>query len=553
MRLYRFAILAAAIATVPVCHAAAQDTGAIAYHLDTIMHGDDLAAVELTIHFKANASGQTELDLPSDWGGGDKFYDRLKQIEIEGAESITTPSPDIRLIVSKPNASLTVRYRVEANRVRGDDVPYKTTFSYPVVAPDWFFIAGPSLIATVHGREKEKIAFDWTLPSGWTGATNLEYPLSTDTSSGPEQSILMPGRDVHIVSMKVPSGDLRIAWRGQFNFTQDDFNQATHDIIAAEQAFWGEGQAHFLVALSPLDAEPDHQSIRGSGLGDAFPIVATPNADIKALKVVLAHEYFHSWNPERLGGFDDNAQEGSEYWFTEGFTDYYGRKLAFDSGAVDAAEFTSEWNATLAAYAASPYRTSPNAIVAEKFWSDSHIYKLPYQRGAILAALLDARWRTQGKSLDGFMHVLRDQIKADDSLQAKHPNLLERLDRAAKAYDVDFADLIEGYIMAGDDIILPADAFGPGFNVVTEDIPVNDFGYDLAKSKAAGVFVDVDPNGPAYAAGLRDGMKRVSSEGGADSHSLLTWHVIDLDGKPRDITYMPAGKARLRRQKLVAK
>lgn len=517
------------------------------------MRGHDLAAVELTIRFKANASGQTELDLPSKWdGGGDHFYDRLKNLQIDGAESVTAPNPAERLIVSQPNASIVVRYRVETNRARGDNVPLKDTFDYPVLAPDWFLITGPSLIATIAGRDRARFVFDWSLPSGWSGASNLEHPTTADTHFDPTQSVFIAGRYVHVVTMKEPYGDLRIAWRGQFHFRQDDFNRATHDIIAAEQRFWGEGQSHFLVTLTPLDAEPGHLSIRGSGFGDSFPIVATPNADLGHLKVLLAHEYFHSWNPERLGGFDNDQKESLEYWFTEGFTDYYARKLAYRSGAIDAAEFARQWNAMFAAYAASPYRTAPNTVMAERS-SDSALYKLPYQRGALLAALLNARWRAQGKSLDGFMHVMRDQIKADDRRHAKHLTLPERLDRAARAYGVDFGDAIERYITKGEELYLPADTFGPDFSVVTEEVPVTDYGYDVAKSKAAGVFVGVDPKGPAYAAGLRDGMKRVSAEGGKDSQSPLTWHVIDLDGNPRDITYMPAGKTFLRRQKLVVK
>lgn len=537
--------------TVGARPALAQDKGTVSYHLETVMHGEDLTAVKLVMRFKADAKGQAELDLPSEWGGGQAFYKRLEDLTIEGAQSVTAPSPAVRMIKAPAGATLTASYMVEANRTRGQDVPLDSNYTYPVVAPDWFYIAGPSLIATVKGQDPAKARFDWTLPQGWTGATNLQHALSQETGQSEEQSVFLAGKDVHIATLKVPDGELRIAWRGRFNFTSDAFNTATHDIIAAEQGFWGEGQRHFLVTLSVSDTQPGRSSIRGSGLGDAFAMVATPDADLNRLRVILAHEYFHSWNPIRLGGFDEGDDERAEYWFSEGFTDYYGRKLAYESGAVDASVFASEWNEALAAYAASPYRTSPNAVIVEKFWTDGQVQKLPYQRGALLAVWLDKRWHAQSKSLDGFMHVLRDQARADARVHAPHMTLSARLNRAAQAYGVDFGDLIDRYMIRGEAMELPEDAFGPRFKVMTDEVPVLDLGYDVDKSRAAGTFVGVEPDGPAYAAGLREGMKRVSSDGNVDSRTVLTWHVLDLEGKPRDIVYTPAGKATVPQQKLV--
>ena len=55
----------------------------------------------------------------------------------------------------------------------------------------------------------------------------------------------------------------------------------------------------------------------------------------------------------------------------------------------------------------------------------------------------------------------------------------------------------------------------------------------------------VDPNGSAYAAGLRDGMRLLRLDLGAhgDARVPLSYRVDD-GGKMREISYFPAGKRR---------
>lgn len=525
----------------------------INYHIEPLMNGNDLTSIEIVISFEANNNGKTILTLPSEWGGGVRLYENIKNIRVIGANSIAEIKPETRIIYSRAKAHIVVRYRIDVNRARGEEIPIESTFSNPVLAPDWFFIAGPTFIATLEGRNSDKISFSWNLPHLWNGATNLESTNLVGADFDATQSIFIAGRDVQIAKMKVPYGDLRIAWRGKFGFTSQEFNRAAHDIIASEQMFWAEGQRHFLVALAPLEARDDWSSIRGSGLGNSFPIVTTPNNSVKQLKVILAHEYFHSWNPMLLGGFDESSAETSQYWFSEGFTDFYGRKMAYESGTIDAAEFVSQWNTALAEYAASPYRSAPNSVVVnEQFWNDRDVRKLPYQRGAMFAALLNAKWRSERKSLDGLMRILRSQTKLDKKLHLKSPPLEQRLSRAAKSYGVDFGELIKQYMINGKYIILPDDTFALEFKIVTENVSTIDYGYDVAKSRAAGYFVGVKPNGNAFAAGLRDGMKRVSSSGGTDSKLPITWRVIDGEGKEREIVYLPSNVVSIR-QRLVFK
>ncbi|EGF92749.1 M61 glycyl aminopeptidase family protein [Asticcacaulis biprosthecium C19] len=534
--------------------AAAQVTGPVTYRLRAVTAGENLTALELRVDFRLGADGRAVVDLPSSWGGGSHIYERLKDVRVTGAQSVELSGPESRVITGRPKAKITLSYHLEVNRTAGQGAPADTNFTYPVLAPDGFYITGPGLMPLIRDTDPKDIRFSWTLPQGWQGATNLEHALSTDTTDGVDQSILLAGRNVTVRHVALPTGELRIAATGHFDrFSAEAFDTAVATIVATEQTFWGDGPEHFLVTLAPTERRVDGRSIRGTGLGDAFAIVTAPNTDLTDLKTILAHEYFHTWSPVRLGGLDAGDAESAGYWFSEGFTDFYARRFALESGVIDGDSFVAQWNDVLLAYALSPHRTTPNAIVSEAFWNDPAAHQLPYQRGAILAALLDRRWRAQGRSLDGFMLALRDASRITPGAAPTPAPLLERLNKVALDYGVELDDLVQKHVINGDEILLPAETFGDRFTVVSTCLPAYDLGYDPARSRAAGYFAGVDPDGPAYRAGLRDGMKRirVDSAGTGDSQDEITVETEGDGGAPLTLRFKPEGKATVCRQRLV--
>ena len=56
---------------------------------------------------------------------------------------------------------------------------------------------------------------------------------------------------------------------------------------------------------------------------------------------LFAHEHFHSWTG---GKIRNNEQEELNYWWTEGFTEYYSRVLALRSGGLSIEEFINDCN-----------------------------------------------------------------------------------------------------------------------------------------------------------------------------------------------------------------
>ncbi len=121
---------------------------------------------------------------------------------------------------------------------------------------------------------------------------------------------------------------------------------------------------------------------------------------------LLAHEMFHEWNgheirlaqPERLG-----------YWFSEGFSDFCARGLLLRAELVTEDEYVELWNRRLSEYAKNPQRNAPASRIEEAFWSDANVGSLPYQRGDLVALLVDRAIASRSggqRSLDDLMRAL---------------------------------------------------------------------------------------------------------------------------------------------------
>ena len=528
-------------------HAAPDPT--VHYSLKPLLTAGQMTAVEFEMRFQATQA-QTEVDLP-DFGAGHYYqYRAFKDVDVIGATAVAIPSdqPGHRLITAAPGAQITVRFHVDANRKAGEEAPVATDMTYPVIGPARFIIMGETVWPHVEGGDDRPATFAADMPTGWAFASNLENLAEMGGTAGDVlKTILIGGSDVHVEAIQTPHTRLRIASAGRFDFTLADFDDRVERVVATEQAFWNDGQPDYLVTLAAT--EPGPQSIHGEAMNGAFATTTVPDAPLEAVTFNLAHEYFHSWNMRKLGQYAP-GHEALSYWFSEGFTDYYGRKLALKAGVVSLDQFVAEWNTSLSRYAGSPHKLAPNSDLDSHYGTDANWTKAVYDRGAILAVYLNAEWRPRGVTLDRFMHGLRDQVAADPSLAVMPTR--QRIATVAAGLGVPADDDLTRFIDKGEAITLPVDAFGGCVRVVTETVPDVDYGFDLNAFRQTHIFNGVKTDSPAYAAGLRDGMSFLTfkDKDPYDGSVPVTFEVRDPDGKTRTVTYQPLGKTTHIRQQL---
>lgn len=512
----------------------------VAYEVSPHFEHGQLEGLDVKLRLRAGPDGRVRLNLPDASAGVSELWRYLEDLKVQGASAVTAPKPSVRLIEAKPGAPITVRYRV----VSAYSAPAHQLESYkPQIWRDSFWIYGEALFAYPSGAKTA--TFRWIgAPSGFGFASSLERPgggtLRLDELI---ESVSVGGSGLTVSRADIEGAPVRVASLGPFDVGNDALAQMSLRVIAAERGFWGGHEDPFLVVLDPLPSAPGSISVHGEGRAGAFDIQAGVNTPLGYFKELLAHEYFHTWNSRRLGDIHDGDAERADYWFSEGFTDFYARRLSLRSGVFSLEEFVSDWNQMLGEYASSPTRAAPNARVVADFWKDPDVQKLPYRRGAILAATWDRelRVRSGGKvGLDDIMHAMRDRAARLGSKSPKAPELFEA---TIRGFGLDVRPDLERLVEKGGAAMLPKDAFGGCITVTTREAPRFEVGYEVETRGGVRMLSKVDPAGPAYAAGLRDGMVYVRRVSGGPGNSAEPWKLrVSENGQEREVSYLPAGK-----------
>lgn len=520
----------------------------LAYKMTPVALSDGSRALDVEIRLRGDADGETELFMPSVWAGSSELWRHSTGLRVRGANGIGGPQ-DRPVIRHRPGARLKVRYRIVSAYAEDPGFAYEK--ARPMVRDDWFFVHGESVFARPGGSDERPARFRWgKLPKGWSVASDLDHLGGKPTTlANMINTVAIGGAKLSVVRRDLRGAPLRVAVLGRWNFTPDELADTVAPIVAAEDAFWGDSSTPFLIAMAPLGELPSGLTYSGTGRADAFSIASTSAFELRQAIRFLAHEYMHSWVPIALGAMPEE-DEPRDYWFSEGFNDYLAAKVLLRTGIWSLADWAADKNETLLRYGGSPAKTADGAEIARRFWTDSAVQQVSYDRGHLLAAKLDAEIaaRSGGKqSLEG---VLRVQRRAAESSSELATALFRKTLLAETGIDID-ADL-ERYARRGEPLLLPEDLFGDCARLVTERRKVFTRGYDAdATRRAGGVIVGVDPDGPAYAAGLRDGMQLVRRESGkiGDATVELAYRVTD-GGVERVIGFMPEGKGEFELQRL---
>ncbi|MBX7248577.1 MAG: hypothetical protein K1X35_05930 [Caulobacteraceae bacterium] len=558
MRRWLLAGLACIIASgTGVARSAAPEPAAldpIAYEVSPEVSAGQLTGLVVRMSLKGDADGLTNLRMPDRWSGAEELYRAIHDVTATGARLKKVSASEYQLAAA-PGAPITLSYRVRQDfrgeLTAGEGPPFR-----PVVRPDRFTALGWATFAEVAGPAGRPVTFHWgPVPAGWAVASDLDHAGGVQDTGDLLDSVLVGGSDLHMVTTEAAGGRIRIAMHGDWKFSPRQMADLIDRIAVSAADFWGEKGQDFFVAVTPMASPPGQGTAQyGVGLGDAFSLWSTTEVDEPALRHIVTHEHEHVWFPTRVGGVRTGRDEPLDYWLSEGFTDFYTLRILLRSGLWTPEEFVADYNRILRDYANSPVIGAPNAVVAQGFWEDPAIADLPYQRGLLLAALWDQRLRqhTHGaRDLDDVVRAMRDRAAA----QARDGSAVENLQVAYAAFGgelgTDMTDLVDN----GRPLLLPEDLFGDCARIVTTETRAFDRGFDSARTNAAGGVVQgVDEAGPAYAAGLRNGMRiigRLSPPVDNDPRVELMYQVVDKGGAGQLIRYRPQSARRILLQEIV--
>lgn len=519
--------------------------------------------LELVMSFDGGPGGASELRLPGPWAGVGDYAAQVRNLraEVPGQTVDEVPGqPLLRRIGHRPGERVVLRMDItsaqgdaDAATPRGPRDGYRT-----LLGQRWFQAFGYALLPMVDRwsddtRPQMCLDFDglpadsrWASSFGTADGSGAYWRLQ-DSPARARHAVYLGGA-LALRERRIEGRPIVVAtppgpppWR----FDLDALADTAAGLIAEQRRFWNDVDFPFqLVVL-----QPNHHArgvYGGTAVHQALVMHAPDDLrlDSDGFLHLFVHEQLHAWLPDRFGPLQHAGRhdEALRYWFSEGFTDFYTHRLLLLSGRWSLDDYAAALNRKIDAWRRSPAQSQANAQVGEGFFSDPALGQLPYQRGEFLALRWHGALRAAGHpGLDGALRPLllkREQAQRSGPLSS--PLAPQRLLAALRATlgEQPLRDL-NRLIERGEPFEFDARSLGPCFGFSRRQEPVWALGFDEASLKSR-IVVGVAPDGPAHAAGLRDGMALRGYSiyrGQLDQDVLL--QVVGDDGRLRELRYRP--------------
>lgn len=546
-------------------------------------------AIQVQLKFQAGDSMKTQVRCAKEWGGivtDGSFVSQIAAKDSAGKElAVRKLAPYAWEVEHSPNASIQVDYTIPATgdrpRVPGND--YRTFLdesrfqcigNLAILMPALWTQAekdekksGESQSDIEVGSIESRNEVDFTIrfvdfeKAEWNIASsfgNGAGPFSFRGRPGKfMQSVILAG-EIQTVQRTIRNQPIMVAVVGtEWKFHPDQLADVVAKIVETERDFFDDhSDPWFLVTLSPIRVDsPQAFSLGGTALTNAFALFCSNNLNVlpedprsQEAYSLLAHEYFHNWNGIKIPTAGDDP---GTYWFSEGFTNYYTRRMLIRAGYMNDENYAQALSRALRNYDSNPMKGERNERIQEGFWSDRQVQELPYQRGDMLAVVLDQHIRTKTngeKSLDDFMRELfrtpLDPNKVDSEV------LFERL----KSWvEPEMLRHVEMVVRDGAAVELPSHLVEPNLKMVSGEMREFDPNIDIEKTRKEKKLAGIVEGSEAYKAGLRNGQQllKFNVDSGDGSKAPIADVEVMIDGKKEKIQFEAIGPPKKVRQYVV--
>lgn len=354
----------------------------------------------------------------------------LKAFDANGkALALSQPEGDVYEIPTH-GPTVKVTYTLFGNWIDGTYAGFDETHAHMNIPATFAFPVGMD-------KRPRLVKFNYADKQNWKVATQLK-PMGKDTYYAPNFQYFMDSpteiADYKTASWQVknPNGKVQtihlVSHSNDDQQTIDNYATMLKKMVDEHLAVWGEfpdydyGNYYFLQDVYPDNAGDGMEHRNSTSIVQRTPKIAGYESGLLG---TFSHEYFHSWNVERLRpkGLEPFNFEHSNVtdglWVAEGFTQYYGNLLLTRSGfrTVDnaAQTFNGLVNQVLntpgaknfTPIQASRYAVFADAGVAIDLTNKTNIFTSYYTYGAAVALALDLRLRADFKlTLDDYMRAL---------------------------------------------------------------------------------------------------------------------------------------------------
>ena len=340
------------------------------------------------------------------------------------------------------------------------------------------FTGGVALLRPKHFAEtmSHKVSFKWQgfQEAGWKVASTFSNKQEGFTVKRTLDEFAMAtfmAGTLRVTEKTFRQGKVCCVLPGtRWNFGVEDFASSALSIVKTTKHFMKEkAKSSLFIGVIPIATKsPIPQGMAGLGLTESMLIFLQPDesllwhpANDQRVMQVVAHEYLHQW----FGGtIKPQRPTGYLIWFLEGFTDYYSLRMLLKASVIDKEGYVAAFNVLMEEYSKSPVRELSNHNIVLNYNRRFDVKRLPYLRGALLAAILDCKIRelTNGqKRLDHMIYEMLQVSRKDTSMKWSTEDIFAAV---RKFTNKEFEKQFRRYVVHGDLLPLPPRALEPGMS-----------------------------------------------------------------------------------------
>jgi predicted metalloprotease with PDZ domain len=371
------------------------------------------------------------LKLPDVFLRKEKLYNRIEDLTVSDTGNLFPYQDDnsIKILTSKKGKRVNVTYLFKPNDPPINDLPHKESFSAPIIRNNYFQFVG--LMAFIFPvalikAQSFSVTLDWVVPSKFQvfnsfGAKQTTQKIVTDFDKL-RDAFFMAGSDMRIYEVTVRERPVYITFQGTWDLISDEqFIDVVTRLLTTQRETWhDENFPYFLVNF--LSAESNCSGIinfAGTAHPNSFRAFFPSGCEfIPDMKQLISHELMHMWIGKKIKvGTQRGHIDGK--WLTEGFTDYYGRILAYRAGVLSEEQYFNSLNRQLIKYYVSHEHMIPlKGLVARMYkhgYSSRSLEDVPYQQGEIMAWRLNQRIKINSSYRYSLDDVIRDMLAEADN------------------------------------------------------------------------------------------------------------------------------------------
>lgn len=381
-----------------------------------------VARLQFSYTIKGSETGKTVLGFQNNSWGEQNLFNCIKGFTSKEANQIEILPDSNRIVLHHaPNSVLNINYMIQ------QDTPSQVQNKHvyrPIVQQTYFHAFGKHLFilpqAWIDESSKKRefllnwkqFPADWIIQSSYGNSRKQHIKTSINELFG----AIIIGGDFRSYHFELQDNHVYFLTRDKWiPFEDKEVFEILKQTVSSQRDFWSDHtDSLFTVTLLPT-YEPWEEgskalSYGGTGLHQSFASFCSNHkgATLEGIRWLYYHELFHNW----VGNTIQNEAEEREYWFSEGFTNYYAYKFMLKDGFYDASSYLEAINTQIL----EPYNKSPvktiwnNEITAEKFWSDYNYQQLPYQRGLLYALMIDSKIKQKFNNEKGLDELMRDLL-----------------------------------------------------------------------------------------------------------------------------------------------